>query len=215
LIQTEIAKVDSYHPNKEIIANAVAVLNKSGIICFPTETVYGLGAKIFDEKALEKLFTIKGRDKRNPFSIFIKEIDELEAFAEEVSPSARKLIDRFWPGPLTLVFKSRLKNPSPYLLKHNKIGIRISSHPLVQELVKQLNCPITATSANLSGKKPCRSSKEVEKVFWGKIDLLLDGGRTKKSEVSTVLDVSEEKWSLIREGSISLTKIREVLAIYE
>ncbi|MCJ7507335.1 MAG: L-threonylcarbamoyladenylate synthase [candidate division Zixibacteria bacterium] len=214
MTETKIIKVNSSYPNREAIEEAVKILNRGGIISFPTETVYGLGARIVDEKALKKLFNIKGREKENPFLIFIKDIGELEKFAEEISPSARELIDRFWPGPLTLVFKSRLKNLSSYLLKQGKIGIRLSSFPLVQELLKQLDCPITATSANISGERPCHSAEEVSKIFQGKIDLMLEGGEAGDNKVSTVLDVSEENLKLIREGSIPLGEIKNVFAHY-
>jgi L-threonylcarbamoyladenylate synthase len=215
LTETKIIKVNPSYPNGEAIGEAVKILNRGGIISFPTETVYGLGARSLDEKALKKLFNIKGREKGNPFPIFIKDIDELEKFAEEIGPSARELINRFWPGPLTLVFKSRLKNLPSYLLKEGKIGIRLSSFPLVQKLLKQLDCPITATSANISGEKPCYSAEEVSKIFRGEIDLVLDGGKTGDSNVSTVLDVSEENLKLIREGSIPLGEIEKGFAHYE
>lgn len=210
MTETKIIKVNPSYPNKEAIEEAVKMLNRGGIVSFPTETVYGLGVRILDEKALKKLFNLKGRETRNPFPIFIKDIDELEKLAEEIRPSARELIDRFWPGPLTLVFKSRLKNLPSYLLKQGKIGIRLSSFPLVQKLLKQLDCPITATSANISGEEPCHSAEEVSKIFQGKIDLILEGGEAGGNKTSTVLDVSGENLKLIREGSIPLGEIKKV-----
>ena len=211
MFQTRILEIDPYGPDGEVISQAVEVLNQGGIICFPTETVYGLGVKIFDDSALEKLFSIKGRRKDNPFSIFLKDTNQLREFVESISPSTKKLTDRFWPGPLTLVFKSKMKDLSPYLLHHNKVGIRVSSSPLIQQLLQQLDQPITATSANLSGESPCFSAEDAKKIFWGKVDLILDGGESKQPVASTVLDVSEEKINLIREGSILLSQIREVL----
>ncbi len=211
MIGTKTAEIDQSHPREKTLRRAVKVLDRGGVVCFPTETVYGLGVKIFDEKALSRLFFIKGRDAKNPFSFFLGNVDELDAFAENISPSARRLIDEFMPGPLTLIFRSKLKNLSPYLLHRGKVGIRISSSPLVRQLVAQLGQPVTATSANISGKEPCISYKEAKTAFWGKIDLILDGGEIGRCMASTVVDVSEEKAVLIREGCIPKFRIGKAL----
>ena len=211
LKRTKVLKINQQHPEEEIIDKAVEVFNQGGVVCFPTETVYGLGVKISDKLALKKLFLIKGRKKDSPFPIFLKSAEEVADFADNINSFAKKLMDRFWPGPLTLIFKSKLKNLSPYLLKHNKIGIRVSSSVLAQRLVQEIGEPITATSANLSGEKPCVSFQKARKVFWGKADLILDGGEIKSNAVSTVLDASGKKAVLIREGIIPLTKIKKVV----
>lgn len=214
--RTRFLKVDQDHPDDEVVGRATKVLSKGGIVCFPTETVYGLGVRISDNSALEELFLIKGRKKGSAFSIFVRSAEEATNFTREVNSSAKRLMDGFWPGPLTLVCKSKVKNLSPYLLSRNKIGIRVSSSPLVRKLVDKLGEPITATSANLSGEKPCLSFQQVRRVFRGKVDLILDGGRTQSDNVSTVLDVSGEKVVLVREGVVPLIEIRRAIPeLYE
>ena len=153
-----LLKINPENPEPDRIDEAVAILKSGGVIAFPTETFYGLGADARNESAIKKIFGIKGRDFKNPILVVIGDGRHLDTFAAEIPAAARKLMDRFWPGPLTLVFKAA-SSVSPMLTAGSgKIGIRLTSHPIAMELSKRLGGPLTATSANLSGAPECSSA---------------------------------------------------------
>src|SRR3990167_9776167 len=180
------------------------IFKKGGIIAYPTETFYGLGVDPFNEAAIKKLFELKGRGSDKPVSILIKDKKMLLEVAEEIPLLAEKLIKKFWPGPLTIIFKAKKSIPSLLTGGTGKIGVRISSNPITQKLLEEIDSPITATSANPSGKKSPVTAKEVMDYFGDKIDLVLDGGVLYGKLGSTVIDVTEGELTVIREGEISI-----------
>ena len=148
---THIIKIDPDRPEPYRIDQAVEILKRGGVIAFPTETFYGLGADARNEAAIDKIFGIKGRDFKNPILVVIGDVGHLEAFAADIPEGARKLMDRFWPGPLTIVFRAASIVSPKLTAGSGKIGIRLTSHPIAREISKRLGGPLTATSANLSG----------------------------------------------------------------
>jgi L-threonylcarbamoyladenylate synthase len=207
-----IIKIDAEHPEPDRIDAAVAILKSGGVIAFPTETFYGLGADARNEAAIEKIFGIKGRDFKNPILVVIGNVRHLDTFAAEIPAAARTLMDRFWPGPLTLVFKAS-PSVSPMLTAGSgKIGIRLTSHPVATELSRKLGGPVTATSANLSGAPECSSAYEVISQLEGKLDGIVDGGHTPGGKGSTIVDVTSSPPKLLREGMIPFLLIQDTLA---
>jgi L-threonylcarbamoyladenylate synthase len=209
---TTIIKIDPDKPEAERIDEAVAILKSGGVIAFPTETFYGLGADARDEAAIDKIFGIKGRDFKNPILVVSGDRVHLDAFTADVPEDARKLMDRFWPGPLTIVFRA-VTSVSPKLTAGSgKIGIRLTSHPIAMEISKRLGGPVTATSANLSGAPECSSAEEVLSQLEGKIAGLVDGGKTPGGKGSTIIDATVSPVKVLREGVIPAALIQDTLA---
>ncbi len=189
------------------VLTAIAILKQGGVVAYPTETFYGLGCDATNPKAVQKLFDLKGRDSKVPIPILIGEFSQLPLYVEEIPPSAEKLIHKFWPGPLTLIFRAKEIFPEELLAKTGKIAIRISSHPIAQELTKKFALPLTTTSANRSGQPAASTPEQVENYFKNEIDGILNGGELSASQSSTILDVTFDPPKLIRAGIISLKEI--------
>jgi L-threonylcarbamoyladenylate synthase len=205
-----IIKINPDNPERDRIDEAVALLRKGGVIAFPTETFYGLGADAGNEKAIEKIFKIKGRDFRNPISVIIGKKEDLTDLVEGIPALAEALMARFWPGPLTLVFRaSGLVNPG-LTAGTGKIGIRLSSHPIATALAGAIGRALTATSANLSGKKECPSAGEVLDQLGGSLDGVIDGGSTAGGPGSTILDVTCDPPRILRHGAISAARLQGI-----
>ncbi|MCJ7498347.1 MAG: L-threonylcarbamoyladenylate synthase [candidate division Zixibacteria bacterium] len=208
--KTEILKLDKEKQLKKILRQATEVIKKGGVVAFPTETVYALGADAMNKNAVKKIFRLKKREADKQIALFLLKPEELNKFVKDVTSPAKRLMNNFWPGPLTLIFKSKAGKFSHLIGKEEKIGIRVSSSKIVQSLLRQTRTPLTATSANLSGLKGSFSADEVLKDFDGKIELILDGGSSEKIVPSSVVDVSGDIPSLIREGCISFAEIKRV-----
>lgn len=211
IIKPEIIKIDPDHPEPMLIARAVTILNEGGIIAYPTETFYGLGAHAGNSQAVERIFTIKGRSFCNPIALIMGNDDNLTELVQEVPPLADKLIKVFWPGALTLVFHASDRIISRLTAGTGRIGIRASSHPIAAALAKTLSFPITATSANISGAEECSTTKEVLDRLGEKIDALIDGGPTRGGIGSTVLDMTKDPPAILREGAVPAHLINPLL----
>jgi L-threonylcarbamoyladenylate synthase len=184
------------------IARAAEIIGRGGVVAFPTETFYGLAADALNETALKKIFTIKGREEKKPLLLLVSGQDRLLLLVEEISPTARRLMDRFWPGPLTLVFAAR-QSLSPLVTGGTgKVGLRVSSHPVARALLGKVGRPITATSANLSGHPSIRLPGEVINSLDAVVDAVLDGGETAGGWGSTLLDVTCSPPKILRPGAI-------------
>ncbi len=195
--------IEPVFPDPELIAKAARVLVSGGVVAFPTETSYGLGASIYRQEALEKIYQIKKRPKDKPLLVLIPDITYLSKLAADIPKVVDLLVERFWPGPLTLILKAKANLPWPLCASTGKIGVRISSNPWAFALVKQVGHPITATSANLSGLPPASTAKEVaEQLKDPAPDMILDGGAVPGIPPSTILDVSVDPPRLLRVGVI-------------
>jgi L-threonylcarbamoyladenylate synthase len=211
LIKTKVLPIDQERPQENITTEVARIVGEGGIVSFPTETVYALGADAYNEDAVAKIYRIKRRDRSKPLSVFLKCAEDTEKVVDLISPDAEKLMEKFWPGPLTLVFKCTDPKLSMVLANGSKLGVRVSPSKLVTGLLEDAQVPITATSANISGKKSCVAANRVFYFFNGRIDLIVDGGRSKVFLPSTVLDVSSDRVSLIRLGHIPIDEIRKVV----
>ena len=206
-------KVDPRNPQRGAIAQAAEVLKKGGLVAFPTETVYGLGADVFNLEAINRLFQAKGRLFTNPLPIQIAEINQLETLVPSIPQKARELIQRFWPGPLTLVFP-RSERVSPLVTAgKNTVGIRIPRNEVALALLRAFGGPLAVPSANpsASGSRSNTTGEQVVQDFKGKIDLILDAGSTEIGMESTVLDISTQPPAILRLGAITAEQLKEVL----
>jgi len=207
----EILKIAPDKPDTSLIARVVEILQAGGVVAYPTETFYGLGVDGCNPKAIEKIFQIKGRNFKQPISVIIGSTNDLQDLIADPPEIAGKLIEEFWPGALTLVFKASPAVSTLLTAGTGKIGIRISSHPVASALVKALGHPITATSANLSGTKECSSAVEVMDCIGDQIDMVIDGGSTPGVSGSTILDIAAFPPVILREGIIPASRLHPFL----
>jgi len=190
---------------------ARTVIKAGGIIAYPTETFYGIGVDPANHDALKRLFDLKGRPKSKAIPLIAGSMEYVISLTGEISPIAARLIDTFWPGPLTLIFRARADTPPLLTGDSGAIGIRISSYPLCKKLTKSPIHALTSTSANPAGNTPALEAGEIEKYFQDKIDLILDGGRLRGGPASTVVDVREKQPRILREGVVTSEAILKAL----
>jgi L-threonylcarbamoyladenylate synthase len=200
-------RVNARSPEPEAIDRAEATIRAGGIVCFPTRCLYGLGANALDAAAVERVYEIKQRPADMPLLVLISRSAQMAELAERVPPMAQMLMDRFWPGRLTLVMHALGHLPVRLTAGTGKIGIRLAAHPVARALVEAFAGPITGTSANPSGGTGCRQIAELDPKIARGVDLILDGGVLKGGVGSTVVDVTGENPVVIREGEISKPEI--------
>jgi len=207
----EVLTVIDKESEEKIVAQAVKILVDGGIIAYPTETFYGLGADAANEKSIEKIFFVKGRDFKNPISLIIGKPDDIYPLVQDIPESAKKLMYAFWPGALTIVFSASNKVSPMLTAGTGKIGLRISSHPIANAIAQKLKKPLTATSANLSGASECSLASEVAEQIGNKINAILDWGKTRGGKASTIIDVTCDPPVILREGAISRQAIEKCI----
>jgi len=196
----KLIKISSEKPQRKRIEEAVRVLRRGGLVIFPTETVYGLGASILFPRTVRKIYRIKKRPEKKPLVFLIGFKKDIRKFTDKLSDEIKKLIRNFWPGPLTLVFTSR---------KYKTIALRIPDHKIALRLIRGAG-PLAVTSANLSGRKENVTLKGVERELLQEADLGIDGGKAPLGRVSTVVDVTKHPFRVIREGCIKEKELRKV-----
>lgn len=203
----EILKINAERSEDDVLTRAAGIVVRGGVIAYPTETIYGLGADATNEQAINRIYDIKGRDFNNPVSVIIGEARDLYPLVREISASAQKLMDAFWPGPLTIIFEAA-DGVSPLLTAGTgKIGIRLSGHHGARQIALKAGKPLTATSANLAGAPECVDAKAVLDQIGDKIDAVVDLGKTAGAPASTIIDVTGLKAVILRAGGITREKI--------
>ena len=209
--KTKTASSKAQNEALENLSATIAALKRGHAIVFPTETLYGLGADALNEAAVEEVFQLKGRDRSNPFPVLVADQEMLHTLVAEIPTTAQRLMDRYWPGPLTLVLPGRRNIPKPLCNPLGGVAVRISSQAIATLLVKGLGRPLTATSANPSGKEPARTLQVAKNYFANRVDVFVDGGTLTSKSGSTVVEVKEDSVKVIREGEISAFEILQVL----
>jgi L-threonylcarbamoyladenylate synthase len=209
--QTVMFKVNPQEPEIEKILAAAAIIKTGGLVAFPTETVYGLGADAFNAEAVLALFKAKNRPLDNPPIVHVENAKDVYNLATQVPPKAEKLMLEFWPGPLTLVFKRSAMVPNVTVAGLDTVAVRMPKHKVALALIKESNCPIAAPSANLAGKPSPTTAKHVFDDLNWRIDAILDGGPTRIGVESTVLDLTADPPILLRPGGTPLEALRKVL----
>jgi len=186
------------------IDKAVEIILKGGIVAFPTETYYGLAVDPENESALRKLYAIKQRDSTKAVLVLVESSKKIYSVVAAVPEKYTSLMNKYWPGPLTLIFPAQ-KFLSPLLIgQGNTVAVRVSPHPIALALVRSMGKPVTATSANLSGQKPAKSAIEVKNIFGNKIDYIIDGGETAAGLCSTLVGFKNETLTVFRDGQLDL-----------
>jgi L-threonylcarbamoyladenylate synthase len=208
-----VLKVNPDNPSPHAIAQAVDVLRAGGVIAYPTDTVYGLGANALTPHAIHKIFTVKQRPWDQPLPVAVSG-RRMAADVAYIDDRAARVIDQFWPGALTLVLPKTPRLPPVVTGGHTGVGVRAPDHPVPLALLASAQLPLIATSANKHGSPPCIDAQEVLNHFDGEIDLILDGG-TCNTTVSTVLDLTEEPPRLLRQGAVPRKRIEAALGVVE
>ncbi|MFM7861536.1 MAG: L-threonylcarbamoyladenylate synthase [Candidatus Nitrosotenuis sp.] len=210
-MQTRIIKVNSKNPNLSQIKQAAKTIRSGGLIVFPTETVYGIGANALDSKAVKKIFDTKGRPADNPLIVHISDVADLGILADNIPKIAFDLIGKFWPGPLTIVLKKSRIVPKITTGGLDTVAIRMPKNKIALELISHCGTPIAAPSANVAGRPSPTRAQHVIDDLSGKVGIILDGGPARIGIESTVIDLSTKTPMLLRPGGITLEQLQKVL----
>jgi len=203
-MRPRILKIDPQNIDQEILKQAVEIIHNRGLVAFPTETVYGLGADATDPKAVANIFEAKKRPLDDPIIVHISRIEDLSRLTKKASSLAYRLVERFWPGPLTLVLKKTDLIPDIITTGLDTVAIRMPSNTIARELINMAGVPIAAPSANLFSRPSPTKAKHVFNDLEGKIDMILDGGKTEIGVESTVIEVIKDEVNILRPGGISM-----------
>lgn len=197
-------------PTSENLALAAQMIQRGEIVAFPTETVYGLGANAFNVDACQKIYAAKGRPAYKPLTLHVATFEMIEQIAE-ISLAAEKLIEKFLPGPLTIILSKKNIVPDFVTCNSKSVGVRFPNNTVAQAFIKIANVPIAAPSANISGKNPPVTAQEVFDGLNGKFEIILDGGKCDVGISSTIVDISTGDLKILRQGKISVAQILETL----
>ena len=201
-MKTEIIQINPENPEPNKIAHCAKILREGGLVAFPTETVYGLAANLEHKKAINRLFEVKKRSQAKPFSVHISEKEQIENYAVNLKPVVYKLIDKFWPGPLTVIVPGK---------EGDTVGIRMPRNPIALKLIAAADVPIVAPSANLSSNPPPKTVDEVLRDLNGLIEAAIDGGKTELGIESSVADLTKTPAQILREGAIPEKELQAVI----
>ncbi len=202
-----IIRVDARHPNDEAIANAAALIRQGGVAIIPTTGLYGLAADAFNPGALDRVYRLKHRDAAKALLILIDSMEMLDSVAAEIDPAGRELMNHFWPGGVTFIVKARSDIPGQLTGGSDKIGVRWVRHPVASALVRRLGSPLTGTSANISGTDGCATIDQIDPDLLTAVDVVLDAGTLAGGPGSTVVDITDSKPVVLREGAVPAKEI--------
>ena len=211
IIKTRIIKINPELAELDKIKMIAEVLEKEGIIAYPTDTFYGLGASCFSERAIRRIYRLKKRMPSKPLSILISDMDMAQDVSSDIPSLFWKLVGEFWPGPLPLVLKASPKLPRELLGPRDSIGVRQPALSWLRTMLKETSFPITATSANISGEKEIANPEKIIDSFYGKVDIIADGGETRGILPSTVVDLTSQKPEILREGAVPRSVLQKYL----
>lgn len=208
---TQVIHLDPEQPDQEAIERAASIIRNGGLVAFPTETVYGLGANAMNESAVEKIFKAKGRPADNPLIVHVCNREMLDLIASGVSKTAERLIQEFWPGPLTLVLERKPEVARPVSAGLTTVAARMPRNAIALELIRASRTPVAAPSANGSGKPSPTTATHVLDDLGGRIDMILDGGTTNIGIESTVLDTTTDPPVILRPGWVTREMLTEII----
>ncbi|HVP15455.1 MAG TPA: L-threonylcarbamoyladenylate synthase [Terriglobales bacterium] len=200
----EIHRVDPENPDEGPLIRVAEEVLRGGVVAFPTDTIYGLACSLFDAQAVEMLGRLKRRDPTHAFISLIPEPLQAWGLAAEVSLVAERLIDRFWPGPLSLIFRASPLVPVRVLGRGGTVALRCPRDTLCQRILERIGGPVVSSSANLSGQPPAETAQDVVTIFGNQLDVVLDGGPRRARAPSTLVDVSGERPQLLRRGAVDV-----------
>jgi L-threonylcarbamoyladenylate synthase len=200
----EIFSVDPHQPDEHALLAAAEAVLRGGIIAFPTDTLYALGCSLFDVSAVELIARLKRRDPKHAVISLIADRQQVYGLCTDISGVAERLIAKYWPGPLSLIFKAGTIVPRDVRGQGGTLALRMPKDDLCQALIARIGGPVVASSANLTGQPPAESAAEVVRVFGNQVDLVLDGGRRAGGVASTLVDVSGPRPRLLRRGALDV-----------
>lgn len=209
--QTRVLRVDPAEPDPSAVSIAAEMMRKGGLVAFPTETVYGLGANAFDSRAVSRIFLAKGRPIDNPIIVHVAGPGQIEAVAQTVPPQALALANRFWPGPLTLVLGKSAAVSDKVTAGLGTVAVRMPRHPVALGLIRASGVPVAAPSANVSGRPSGTTGAHVLDDLDGKVDVVLDAGPVEIGVESTVLDLTVSPPAVLRPGAVTLEELEAVI----
>ncbi|HNX90473.1 MAG TPA: L-threonylcarbamoyladenylate synthase [Candidatus Omnitrophota bacterium] len=210
-MKPRIVKVDPLNVDRIVLKDAAEIINNRGLVAFPTETVYGLGASALDPKAASRIFEAKKRPLDDPLIVHIADKKDLALLAKDIPAAAEKVIESFWPGPLTVILKKTEKVPDIVTAGLDTVAVRMPSNPVIRELIKAAGVPIAAPSANLFGKASPTTAQHVIDDLGESVDMVLDGGSTDIGIESTVIEFDGDKAVILRPGGVSVEDIRPIV----
>jgi tRNA threonylcarbamoyl adenosine modification protein (Sua5/YciO/YrdC/YwlC family) len=208
----DVLRVDPERPDEESLRLAAEAVLRGGVIAFPTDTLYGLGCSLFDVSAVEMVARLKRRDPSLAVVSLIPDPGQVHGLAAEVSDVAARLIERFWPGPLSLILRAAPIVPPRVRGAGGTVALRCPRDTLCMALLERIGGPVVSSSANLSGHPPAETAEEVVRIFGNQLDLVLDGGPRRGEVASTLVDVSGTRPRLLRQGALD---VRDQLGDFE
>lgn len=206
-----LIKIDQTQIDADLIRQAAEALKAGGLVIFPTDTVYGLGANALDEKAVRSVFQVKQRSFDNPLPVLIVDEKELERLAKEVPDEAKELASSFWPGGLTLVLKKSAKIPSIVTAGGDTVALRVPDHPVTLALLKETSVPLVGPSANISGEEAPADAAAINPLLTKQVDVIIDAGPAPVGIPSTIVDLTQGKARILREGAVTKKTLESVL----
>jgi L-threonylcarbamoyladenylate synthase len=210
-VSDKVRKINYVNPETEIIAEASRIIRKGGVVVFPTTSLYGLGADAFNAEAVNRIFHLKQRPANKAILVLIKDKNELDRLAAVVPPAATAIMEKFWPGKISIVFHAKQGLSANLTAGTKKIGIRLPGLNIAYKLVQAAGCPMTGTSANLSGSAGCFQVKDLDKNIVDGVDLILDAGPLRGGVGSTVVDVTGETPLILRQSEFPPDDIFNVI----
>lgn len=199
------------HPSSELLAQAAQCLKQGGLVAFPTETVYGLGADASNPDAVRRIFEAKGRPADHPLIVHLASAEMLDAWARDIPPAARRLAERYWPGPLTLILRRAATVPDVVTGGQDTVGLRVPDHPLALALLRAFGGGVAAPSANRFGRVSPTRAEHVRQELGARVDMVLDGGDCRVGVESTILSLASAGPVLLRPGAIGLSALEEII----
>jgi len=214
-METRILKVNPENPEEEKISQAAGVISDGGLVAFPTETVYGLGADGLNEEAVKKIFSAKSRPQDNPLIVHVSRLEQVEELVREIPEKAKKLMKEFWPGPLTLIMKKSDSVPDVVSCGMDSVAVRMPQNKIALGIIDKSDCPVSAPSANLSGRPSPTDAEHVIEDLAGRVDMIINGGSVNIGLESTVLDLTSEIPVILRPGRITKSQLENVIGKVE
>ncbi len=211
----KVREINPISPQHDLIIEAAAIIKSGGVISFPTTGLYGLGADAYNADAVDRVFEIKQRPDNKPILVLVKNIKELDRIVRYVPSTALRIMDNFWPGKVTIVFEANDTLPDNLTAGTGKIGVRLPEHTVAFALLNALDCPLTGTSANISGNAACSRVSDLDSRIADQLDLILDAGHLKGGFGSTVVDITTDSPTILREGEVPANDIFAALDKYK
>jgi L-threonylcarbamoyladenylate synthase len=212
LLPAELLRINAQCPEPDVLRYAADFLTRGSVIAIPTDTFYGLAADPFNLAAVDEIYRVKGRPETRALPILVNSMEQAALLARDVSRNFLRLAEAFWPGGLTLVVVASRRVPLKVTANTGKVALRWPKSGVVEQLIGEFEGPVTGTSANISGFPSCASAEQVMKQLGGRLTLVLDAGATGAALPSTIVEMQDEEWKIVREGAIAVAEIERVLA---